>query len=200
MNNEYFNQGYSDGVDLECSMLNMVKHETIKSKHYNDTILTDPNMQLNLCKVACAVLSEEKDDYVKFLYNSLYDGLSKGSIKLTKEASESILSPVIEAIGSHSIKLENHEMRKQAGSDIVDAAKALLKSGLTVGAAGGASIGALAWLLNRGSHLVDEEIDAKREQAKHYREIANDIRERLKAKEGDLRESVKSMGEGAYLL
>lgn len=200
MNNEYFNQGYSDGVDLECSMLNMVKHETIKSKHYNDTILTDPTMQLNLCKVACAVLNDEEDDYVKFLYNSLHNGLNEGSIVLTKEASESILGPVVESIGSHSIKLKNYEMCKQAESNLVDAAKALLKSGLTVGAAGGASIGALAWLLNRGSHLVDEEIDAKREQAKHYREIANDIRERLKAKEGDLKETVKSMGEGAYLL
>ena len=200
MNNEYFNQGYSDGVDLACSVMNVPTSDTIRSKNYNDVILTDPTMQLNLCKVACTILNNEEDDYVKLLYNRLHNGLNDGSITLTKEASEAILGPIVESIGSYSIGLENYLMTKKAGSDAADAIKALLKSGLTVGAAGGVSVGTLAWLLNRGSHLSDEEIDAKREQAKHYREIASDIRERLKAKEGDLKDSIKSMGEGAYLI
>lgn len=200
MSNEYFNQGYSDGVNLACTMINVPNLEPIKSKNYNDTILTDPTMQLNLCKVACAVLNDGEDDYVKILYNELHDALENKSTTLTKEASESILSPVIEAIGSHSIKWDANMMVKKAESNFFEALQSLMKSGLTVGAAGGVSVGALAWLLNRSSNLTDEEIDAKREQARHYREIANDIRERLKAKEGDIKNSIKSMSEGAYLL
>lgn len=200
--NEYFKQGYDDGVNFACAMLNTSSNEAVRSKHYNDTIFEDPTMQHNLCKVACSVLNYTDDSYnvPLHLYNNLLLNLEKGYI-LTKEASENLLGPVVEALGSYAFRNDSKIMEKKAVvSETMSLIEAIAKSGLAIGGIAGGSIGSLAWLLNRNSNMVDEEIDAKREQAKHYREIARDIQERLKAKQEDLKEVADKMGEGAYLV
>lgn len=202
MTNEYFKQGYDDGVNFTCAMLNLDSTEAIKSKYYNDTILEDPTMQYNLCKVACSVLNyaDNVSSFPIHLYNNLLVNMEKG-YTLTKEASEHILGPVIEALGSYAFRTDSEVMEKKAVvSETMSLIEAIAKSGLAIGGIAGGSIGSLAWLLNRNSSLADEEIDAKREQAKHYREIARDIQERLKAKQEDLKEVSNKMGEGAYLV
>lgn len=202
MTNEYFKQGYDDGVNFTCAMLNLDSTEAIKSKYYNDTILEDPTMQYNLCKVACSVLNyaDNVSSFPIHLYNNLLVNMEKGCT-LTKEASEHILGPVIEALGSYAFRTDSEVMEKKAVvSETMSLIEAIAKSGLAIGGIAGGSIGSLAWLLNRNSSLADEEIDAKREQAKHYREIARDIQERLKAKQEDLKEVSNKMGEGAYLV
>lgn len=201
MNNEYFDSGYKDGVKLACVLYNTSEADSIKSKYFNDTSLEDGLMQFNICKIACSVLDEEDDNcYAKILYNNLMRRIETGEV-LSKEASVNLLSPVIESLGSCSFRAEHDLMTKNAFIDEgLSALEALAKSGIALGGVTGASIGAIAWLLNRNANMKDAEIDAKLAQAKHYREIARDIKERLKAKEGDLNAVADKMGEGAYVV
>lgn len=201
MNNEYFNSGYKDGVKLACILYNTSEADSIKSKHFNDTSLENNLMQLNICKVACKVLENESDKCsAKILYNNLLNKLNSGHV-LSKEASINLLGPVVESVGSCAFRNEYNSMTKQAFLDSgLSALEAIAKSGLALGGIAGASIGSIAWLLNRNANNMDAEIDAKLAQAKHYREIAKDIKERLKAKEEDLKDTANAMGEGAYII
>lgn len=198
--NEYFDQGYNEGVKFACFKLGTPTLETVKAKNFNDTIFENSYMQKDLCKLACALLYAAGEDtgVEAELYNGLLNTMERG-YTMSKEASEHLLGPVVEALGMNSVIASNHPLVKQAGG-FVDTMADVAKSGITIGGIGGASIGALAWLLNRNADQKDEEIDVKREQAKHYRAIAKDIKERLKAKAEDLKETANDMGEGAYIM
>lgn len=200
--NEYYSKGYNEGVKIACALNRRKVGDAISAKTFNDTVLEDHYMQHALCKLASSIMYAAGEEYSPegILYTRLANFTEMGG-KLSKVASESIIGPVVESLSDGAVSASAIAFEKVAGAgDYVELGKNSLGALLTMACFGGTSIGALAWLLNRNSNVYDSEIDTKIEQAKHYRQIANDIKEKLKTNTAELKDTAKSMGEGSYVL
>lgn len=162
-----------------------------------DRLMASREVQSSLCKAAKYILEAggEKDSTAYKLYETI-DGFNG---PLTKYSCDRFLNPVIATLNEASRELNGEpSIEKVASSILPGVASAigrafgtghsLIRNLMLFGGLTGASLGGLAWYINRAARENDVEAEAKEEQAKHYKRIAKDLQRRLKLEARDKEE------------
>lgn len=160
-------------------------------------LMASKEVQDSLCKAAMYILKAggEADSTAYKLYETI-EGFSG---PLTKYSCDRFLNPVIATLNEASRELNGEpSVEKVASSLLPGAASAvgkalgtghnLVNNLMLIGGLTGASLGGLAWYINRAARENDVEAEAKEEQARHYRRIAKDLQRRLKLEARDKEE------------
>lgn len=148
------------------------------------------DIQKLMCKTAEAVL-EAGEEEESAAYN-LVKALEEADNPVTRYALRKYIYPIMDALNSESNDLEGildaekveksasvlSRMAETAGS-VIGSGKNIADSLLWLGGLTGASLGGLAWYVNRAAKETDAEAEAKDEQARHYRRIAKDLKRRM---------------------
>lgn len=206
-----YKAGYEAGVALAGAYHNGSGNKVMAKVA---ALMASKEVQDSLCKAAKYILEVggEKDSTAYRLYDTIerFDG------PLTKYSCDRFLNPVIATINEASRELNGEPSIEKVASSILPGAASvvgktlgsghsLINNLMLLGGLTGASLGGLAWYVNRAAKENDIEADAKEEQARHYRRIAKDLQRRLKLEARDKEEeAVERIASeevpGAYVL
>jgi hypothetical protein len=213
--NENYRKGFDAGVKIACANLGITPEEAVRHSAFSDKYLSDLQMQTDICKIAAACFKAAgMTSSVEF---HLYDTMAKSASTLSPVSVEKFLVPVVKSLHKQAKLLHEELMEKSASggvlggllSKVFGAASGtipdLYKMYALLGAGAGTATGALTWYLNRDASEDSAEVEAKIEQAKHYKQIAKDIKKRLKLekdpkKKKSIEDSAEEQGEGAFIL
>lgn len=213
--NENYRKGFDAGVKIACANLGITPGEVVRHSAFSDKYLADVEMQKDICKIAAACFKAAgMDSSVEF---HLYDTMAKSAAALTPVSVEKFLVPVVKSLHKQASAIHEELMEKSAApgvlggllSKVFGAAGGTLpelyKMYALLGAGAGTATGALTWYLNRDAEQDSADVEAKEEQAKHYKQIAKDIKKRLKIEKEPkskkaIKDSAKDQGEGAFIL
>ena len=211
MTSEY-EQGFNAGAIIACAANRISPEEFAKQASTDAKLSYTPSFQQDVCKIAECIF--KRAGYEGTLEHTIYDNLSKSTRPLSEVSVTRFIDPVLGALRKEASAIHEEMMEKSANpvggigkffsslfgagtSTLPEALKYYTMAALTAGT----GIGALNWYLNRDAEQNSADVDAKKEQAKHYKRIANDIKSRLALDEKDKEEdAAKDMGEGAYII
>lgn len=213
--NENYNKGFNAGVKIACANLGITPGEVVRHSAFSDAILSDLTIQKDICKIAAACFKAAgMDSSVEF---HLYDNMAKSAAALSPVSVEKFIVPVVKSLNKQANIVHETLMEKSASPSVLGGLLSkvfgtatgtipeLYKMYALLGAGAGTATGALTWYLNRDAAQDSAEVEAKEEQAKHYKQIAKDIKKRLniekepKSKKA-IKDSAESQGEGAFIL
>ena len=213
--NENYNKGFNAGVKIACANLGVTPGEVIRHSAFSDKMLSDITMQKDICKIAAACFKAAgMGSSVEF---HLYDTMAKSAAALSPVSVEKFIVPVVKSLNKQAHAAHEELMEKSASPGVLGGLLSkvfgtatgtipeLYKMYALLGAGAGTATGALTWYLNRDAEQDSTEVEAKEEQAKHYKQIAKDIKKRLniekepKSKKA-IKDSAEAQGEGAFIL
>ena len=192
-----YQDGYAMGIKEASVAYNADTADYYKAKKCVETSMESPEVQRMIAKVASVIFREAGDDFIP--ERAVYEVLQRNENPLTEFSKQAFLYPVLETISG---------FEKSAGLfDVIGKLfGGLPETAATMAIGGGAALGGLGWLLNRDITSVEDDTEAKLEQARYYRRIAKDLQRRLKAKEEGnpdkkkIKEAVDEAGEGGMLI
>lgn len=213
--NENYNKGFNAGVKIACANLGVTPGEVVRHSSFSDAMLSDVTMQKDICKIAAACFKAAgMDSSVEF---HLYDTMAKSAAALSPVSVEKFIVPVVKSLNKQANVIHEDLMEKSASPGVLGGLLSkvfgtatgtvpeLYKMYALLGAGAGTATGALTWYLNRDAAQDSAEVESKEEQAKHYKQIAKDIKKRLniekepKSKKA-IKDSAEDQGEGAFIL
>lgn len=209
-----YNKGFDAGVKIACANLGITPGDVVRHSAFSDALLNDESAQKDICKVAAGIFAAaDMADSVEY---NLFDVMSKSASKLSTVSVEKFIVPVLKSLEKQAKVVHEELMEKSASPSILGGLLAktvgagtsvvpeLYKLYALLGAGAGTATGALTWYLNRDANQDDADIEAKEEQAKHYTQIAKDIKKRLnledKVTKKTIEDSAEDQGEGAYII
>lgn len=209
-----YNKGFDAGVKIACAHRGVTPGDIVRHSAFSDKILQDVDMQKDICKIAAACFKAAgMEDSVEY---NLYDMLGKSASALSSVSVEKFIVPVVKSLHKQASAAHEELMEKSAAPSVLGGLMSKIFGATTgtlpdlyklyalLGAGAGTATGALTWYLNRDAAQDSADVEAKEEQAKHYQQIASDIKKRLNIEESpkkkDVEESAKSQGEGAFIL
>ena len=213
--NENYRKGFDAGVKIACANLGITPGDAVRHSSFSDTYLADPQTQSDICKIAAACFKAAgMDSSVEF---HLYDTMAKSASALSNVSVERFLVPVVKSLSKQAKVAHEELMEKSASPSVLGGLLSkvfgtatgtlteLYKMYALLGAGAGTATGALTWYLNRDANEDSSEVEAKEEQAKHYKQIAKDIKKRLKIEKEPkskkaIKDSAEEQGEGAFIL
>lgn len=186
-----YNEAYLFGQMLEASVSGQRAEDVIRKRACVDALDEHPDMQKAVCKVASYIMKQA--GYSGCKLDRLYEKIVSIDGPVTKVAHSLFITPVLDSLSYFGKAVQDADIEKSA-SNLPLLVKALpglfgsavgsipgwLQMGALTSAGTGATLGGLLWALNRGASQDDADIAAKEEQAAHYRQIADDIRKRIK--------------------
>ena len=192
-----YQDGYAMGIKEASVAYNADTADYYKAKHCVEASMEYPEVQRMIAKVASVIFREAGDDFIP--ERAVYEVLQRNENPLTEFSKQAFLYPVLETLSG---------FEKSAGlSDAISKLfNGLPETAATMAIGGGAALGGLGWLLNRDITSIEDDTEAKLEQARYYRRIAKDLQRRLKAKEEGnpdkkkIKEAVEEAGEGGMLI
>ena len=192
-----YQDGYAMGIKEASVAYNADTADYYKAKQFVETSMESPEVQRMIAKVASVIFREAGDDFIP--ERAVYEVIQRNENPLTEFSKQAFLYPVLETLSC---------FEKSAGlSDAISKLfNGLPETAATMAIGGGAALGGLGWLLNRDITSVEDDTEAKLEQARYYRRIAKDLQRRLKAKEEGnpdkkkIKEAVEEAGEGGMLI
>ena len=192
-----YQDGYAMGIKEASVAYNADTADYYKAKQCVEASMESPEVQRMIAKVAAVIFREAGDDFIP--ERAVYEVLQRNENPLTEFSKQAFLYPVLETISG---------FEKSAGlSDVISKLfGGLPETAATMAIGGGAALGGIGWLLNRDITSVEDDTEAKLEQARYYRRIAKDLQRRLKAKEEGnpdkkkIKEAVDEAGEGGMLI
>lgn len=192
-----YQDGYAMGIKEASVAYNADTADYYKAKQCVEASMESPEVQRMIAKVASVIFREAGDDFIP--ERAVYEVLQRNENPLTEFSKQAFLYPVLETLSG---------FEKSAGlSDAISKLfGGLPETAATMAIGGGAALGGLGWLLNRDITSVEDDTEAKLEQARYYRRIAKDLQRRLKAKEEGnpdkkkIKEAVEEAGEGGMLI
>ena len=192
-----YQDGYAMGIKEASVAYNADTADYYKAKQCVKTSMESPEVQRMIAKVASVIFREAGDDFIP--ERAVYEVLQRNENPLTEFSKQAFLYPVLETLSG---------FEKSAGlSDAISKLfGGLPETAATMAIGGGAALGGLGWLLNRDITSIEDDTEAKLEQARYYRRIAKDLQRRLKAKEEGnpdkkkIKEAVEEAGEGGMLI
>ena len=192
-----YQDGYAMGIKEASVAYNADTADYYKAKQCVETSMESPDVQRMIAKVASVIFREAGDDFIP--ERAVYEVLQRNENPLTEFSKQAFLYPVLETLSG---------FEKSAGlSDAISKLfGGLPETAATMSIGGGAALGGLGWLLNRDITSIEDDTEAKLEQARYYRRIAKDLQRRLKAKEEGnpdkkkIKEAVEEAGEGGMLI
>ena len=192
-----YQDGYAMGIKEASVAYNADTADYYKAKQFVETSMESPEVQSMIAKVASVIFREAGDDFIP--ERAVYEVIQRNENPLTEFSKQAFLYPVLETLSG---------FEKSAGlSDAISKLfGGLPETAATMAIGGGAALGGLGWLLNRDITSVEDDTEAKLEQARYYRRIAKDLQRRLKAKEEGnpdkkkIKEAVEEAGEGGMLI
>lgn len=192
-----YQDGYAMGIKEASVAYNADTADYYKAKQCVEASMESPEVQRMIAKVASVIFREAGDDFIP--ERAVYEVLQRNENPLTEFSKQAFLYPVLETLSG---------FEKSAGlSDAISKLfGGLPETAATMAIGGGAALGGLGWLLNRDITSVEDDTEAKLEQARYYRRIAKDLQRRLKAKEEGnpdkkkIKEAVDEAGEGGMLI
>lgn len=209
-----YDNGFDAGVKIACANMGIKPEEVVRHSAFSDAILRDETAQKDICKVAAGIFAAaDMEDSVEY---NLYNIMSKSASVLNPVSVEKFIVPVVKALHKQANIVHEELMEKSAAPSVLggllaktvgvgtSAIPELYKLYALLGAGAGTATGALTWYLNRDANQDDADIEAKEEQARHYKQIAKDIKKRLKLENNvtnkSISESAEDQGEGAYII
>lgn len=214
--NDNYSKGFNAGVKIACANLGITPGEVVRHSAFSDAILSDVTTQKDICKIAAACFKAAgMDSSVEF---HLYDTMAKGAAALSPVSVEKFIIPVVKSLNKQARVVHEELMEKSASPSVLGGLLSkvfgtatgtlpeLYKMYALLGAGAGTATGALTWYLNRDAAQDSADVEAKEEQAKHYKQIAKDIKKRLNIEESEskskkaIKDSAESQGEGAFVL
>lgn len=188
--NEY-KAGYNAGITLAGAYNGGAGLNVIETA---DRLMESKEVQNLLCKVAKYML-EAGGEGASAEYK-LYDTIESYDGPITKYSCARFFNPVITTLNEVTREINGEaSMEKIATSVIPGIASivgktfgtghSLVNSLMLLGGLTGASLGGLAWYVNRAARENDIEAEAKEEQARHYKRIAKDLQRRIKLEKKD---------------
>lgn len=214
MNVDY-NKGFNAGVKIACAALGVTPGEVVRNSAFSDAVLRDETMQKDICKIAAACFKAAgMESSTEF---NLYDMLGKSASALSPVSVEKFVVPVVKSLSKQAKVAHEELMEKSAAPSVLGGLLSkvfgtasgtipdLYKLYALLGAGAGTATGALTWYLNRDAAQDSADVEAKEEQAKHYNQIAKDIKKRLNIEKDpdskkSVKDSAKEQGEGAFIL
>ena len=192
-----YQDGYAMGIKEASVAYNADTADYYKAKQCVETSMESLDVQRMIAKVASVIFREAGDDFIP--ERAVYEVLQRNENPLTEFSKQAFLYPVLETLSG---------FEKSAGlSDAISKLfNGLPETAATMAIGGGAALGGLGWLLNRDITSIEDDTEAKLEQARYYRRIAKDLQRRLKAKEEGnpdkkkIKEAVEEAGEGGMLI
>jgi hypothetical protein len=192
-----YQDGYAMGIKEASVAYNADTADYYKAKQCVEASMESPEVQRMIAKVASVIFREAGDDFIP--ERAVYEVLQRNENPLTEFSKQAFLYPVLETLSG---------FEKSAGlSDAISKLfGGLPETAATMAIGGGAALGGLGWLLNRDITSIEDDTEAKLEQARYYRRIAKDLQRRLKAKEEGnpdkkkIKEAVEEAGEGGMLI
>lgn len=213
--NENYSKGFNAGVKIACANLGVTPGEVVRHSAFSNAMLSDTTIQKDICKIAAACFKAAgMDSSVEF---HLYDTMAKSASVLSPVSVEKFIVPVVKSLHKQASAVHEELMEKSASPSVLGGLLSkvfgtatgtlpeLYKMYALLGAGAGTATGALTWYLNRDAAQDSADVEAKEEQAKHYKQIAKDIKKRLniepepKSKKA-LKNSAEEQGEGAFIL
>lgn len=157
-----------------------IPYETILEKKANwESGIKDEGTQKLLAKIASTIVSPEINNVEHTLYNVI--GKTEGP--LMGYTADQLLGNAARVLGMQKnagflsgVANTIAELAGKAAVTLPEMYKTLLLAGAGLGVAGGSAY----WALNRAAENDDAEVEAKEEQAKHYRRVAHDLKRRMK--------------------
>lgn len=214
MNIDY-SKGFDAGVKIACANLGITPEEIVRHSAFSDKILSDETMQKDICKIAAACFKAAgMDSSVEF---HLYNTMAKSASALSPVSVEKFVVPVVKSLNKQARTLHEELMEKSAAPSVIGGLMSkvfgtasgtipdLYKLYALLGAGAGTATGALTWYLNRDAAQDSADVEAKEEQAKHYKQIAKDLKKRLNIEENPkskkaIQDSAKEQAEDAFVL
>ena len=192
-----YQDGYAMGIKEASVAYNADTADYYKAKQCVEASMESPEVQRMIAKVASVIFREAGDDFIP--ERAVYEVIQRNENPLTEFSKQAFLYPVLETLSG---------FEKSAGlSDAISKLfGGLPETAATMAIGGGAALGGLGWLLNRDITSVEDDTEAKLEQARYYRRIAKDLQRRLKAKEEGnpdkkkIKEAGDEAGEGGMLI
>lgn len=208
-NSDEYNEAYMFGQMLEASIHGRNPQDVIRKEACVEALDADPTMQKAVCKAASYIFKQA--GYAGTKLDRVYEAIMNLDGPITKVASDMFITPVLNSLSYFNTAVQNAELEKSASKlpALLKLIPAIAGKGVSsvpswvqtgfLGAAGtGATLGGLLWVLNRSANQDDADVAAKEEQAAHYRQIADDIRKRIKlesSKDPKTKEIAKKLEE-----
>lgn len=200
-NDQLYEMGYDAGMKIASVVRGFNGSDAYTIEAANDTLLQDVHIQNMISKAAAVVLELGGEE--NSLHHRLFVKLAKATSPVSEVSVDRFITPVIEAFTEHGQRIREEGLSKQANKAAAlfslfgGSLRNLFLASLAVG--GGA--GTLGWLANRSATQDDADVEALEAQAQHYRNIAKDIKKRVKLEdEEDKRKAILDAGEAQYVL
>lgn len=206
--------GYECGLALGCAVHGISAAALRKKASLAHTCANDLTFQKAIAKVAETIFTKSGEEFEKSA--AIYNAIANSPEPLSTPTQEMFLTPVLETLakaarqdefvkessfGLGSITGPIKDIISSAGSLVGGAQEGLYRLAL-LGLIGGGAGGVLANVASRHMREDSAKAEAKREQAKHYRRIAEDLQKRIdaKAEPSKLRKKIEDEEEGDYVL
>lgn len=179
MNQEAFNSG----VLIACAQNKLAPADCIRLMEKHATLEEDPVIMDELLKMGAAIMREGGYEEDAQMFE-----LMRSTPMISKYAKAVYLDSVLETLGAASYQEAEEYQVKQANPLLHGAAKLLgmtpdvLQMAALISVAAGTGLGGAYWAMNRDARSVDDETAMKEEQAKLYRQMAKDMRRRMRDK------------------
>lgn len=214
--NEAIEAGYNIGVQSACVALGADTESFSKMAAAIDVLRTEADAQMFLCKTAKLILG----DPAGYEWN-IYDTIEKSG-SVSEFVFDTYIEPVVQTLVA--ARLEKVAMTKEAlgkglgavtglagmGSALASGAKGVVTDAATLlgllAIGGGALGGGALWSINRDPAEEDVEIRAKEDQAAYYKELARDLKKRIKLNENkdsrlaSARDAAKQLAPNSFVI
>lgn len=198
--------GYEIGLALGCATHGISPATLRKQASKAHVCEHDLMFQKALAGVAETIFIKAGSEFKKEA--AIYAQISKSEQPLTKYATATFITPVLESLAKAS---KQDSLVKEAnwfkniigagGALVNNTQEALYKLAL-LGLIGGGTAGVIANIASRHMREDNAEAEAKKDQARHYRRIAKDLQKRIDATTGksDFKKKVEDEEESDYVL
>lgn len=176
-------QGFNSGVLIACAQNRMAPSDCIRLMEKHATLQEDKTLTDEILKIGAAILREggyEEDAQMCELMQQ--------TPMTTKYARAVYLDSILETLGKAAYDEAQDYQIKQANPLISGVSKVLgmtpsaLQMAALISIAAGTGLGGAWWALNRDSREVNDATAMKEEQAKYYRQLASEMRRRMRDK------------------
>lgn len=189
--NTTYDKGFTAGVALACAARGIPATDFIRMRSKQAALESSPIMQATMLKIASSIFHAAGEGYENDA--AMYDALLAGTSRIRSTfAKRAILDPIVFALAEAAHEEEFEKLASVAGMSkqatvrllrelggkiaglFPDTIQGIAALSLLVGGAGGAGW----WALNRDINTNSAAVEAKEEQAKYYRELADKIRKK----------------------
>lgn len=181
-------------LTIESQRLGTSYENLLQKKASWEAAMSDEQSQKTLAAIGALIMKSA--GYEDSMEHALFETLYNTEGPIMKANADRFLGPVAETLTKEAGIMDAVGTAADLGIKGTKLA-ALLAIGL------GATGGGAYWALNRAIRQDDAEVEAKEEQAKHYRRVAHDLKRRM-ALEKEVRTGITTKAiedeTGAYVL